>query len=259
MSLDLGVPRDLGGILGDTFELFRRHLALFFLLALTVVAPMTIGLDGIWGGAFADGFDAEPSFAYNAVSTVLSATVVPATITALHVRAVERIAAGEAPSVGRAFRDIQPVIGQVVLVVALYTLAVMGGFVLLVIPGIWLAVRLYFGAQAAVVESRKGRDALRRSAQLVDGMWWRVFGILLLVGLVTSIFAGVFGVALGLATGLILGEGVGVVTGYTIGNTIAYSLGALAATLLFFDLKARTDPVPRVDPSREFLPPEAGA
>ncbi len=62
------------------------------------------------------------------------------------------------------------------VVVVLYLLVTAAGFALLLIPGIWLYARLYFGAQAAVVEGARGADALRVSSRYVDGNWWRVFG-----------------------------------------------------------------------------------
>ena len=53
----------------------------------------------------------------------------------------------------------------------------MAGLVAFVIPGIWLAVVLYFASQAVVAEGRPPIEALRRSRELVRGQWWRVFGI----------------------------------------------------------------------------------
>ena len=57
---------------------------------------------------------------------------------------------------------------------------------LLIVPGIWLAVRWYFGAQAAVVDGLRPVDALRRSAEVVQTRWWRTFGVLLAFGVVVG-------------------------------------------------------------------------
>lgn len=105
---------------------------------------------------------------------------------------------------------------------------------------IWLGVRLYFGAQAAVVERRRGPDALRRSSELVKGQWWRTFGVLF----VTGFCAAVMGLAVGLGIGgplaLLTDLGVLLATATILGEAIAVSFTALVATLLFFDLRVRS-------------------
>lgn len=65
--------------------------------------------------------------------------------------------------------------------------AVMGGFAMLIIPGIFLSVAVSFMCYVFVVEGRRGIDALRQSKEYVKGYWWAVFGRTILIGL---IFAG---------------------------------------------------------------------
>ncbi len=54
-------------------------------------------------------------------------------------------------------------------------LAVMGGMVLLIIPGIMVAVYLYFVQYTFVAENKRGFEALLRSHELVKGIWWKIF------------------------------------------------------------------------------------
>ncbi|MER5734786.1 oxidoreductase [Streptomyces sp. NPDC002262] len=58
-------------------------------------------------------------------------------------------------------------------------------------PALWLWVKFNLAPTAAVVESAGTLTALRRSAQLVRGAWWRIFGytlvMLLIVGGVTFV------------------------------------------------------------------------
>lgn len=69
--------------------------------------------------------------------------------------------------------------------VAILTLfAVIGGFVMLIIPGIWLGIALTFMAYVFVIERRSGTDALRQSKEYVKGYWWAVFGRTLLLALI---------------------------------------------------------------------------
>jgi len=56
----------------------------------------------------------------------------------------------------------------------LVVLATLGGFFLLVLPGIWLAILFSFSIFLLIDEKKKGSQALARSAELVKGRWWKV-------------------------------------------------------------------------------------
>ncbi|WP_312621453.1 hypothetical protein [Haloarcula sp. 1CSR25-25] len=65
------------------------------------------------------------------------------------------------------------------------------GFVLLVIPGIFLMVSFAFVVFAIAVEDRRLIDSLRRSWALSRGNRWRLAGLLLLVGVVTGLVSSI--------------------------------------------------------------------
>lgn len=62
-------------------------------------------------------------------------------------------------------------------------LAVVGGFFMLIVPGIILAVALTFRPFTLILENRRGLDGLVQSRDYVRGYWWAVFGRALLLGL----------------------------------------------------------------------------
>lgn len=68
-----------------------------------------------------------------------------------------------------------------VWVIILQVCAVMGGYVMLIIPGIWLAISLSFVTYVFVVEHRRGIDALRQSKDYIKGYWWAVLGRIFLL------------------------------------------------------------------------------
>lgn len=78
------------------------------------------------------------------------------------------------------WRDlIKPAIqkaGGYVLVVIITAILVIIGLVLLIIPGIIMAVWYSFSEQVFVLENIKGYKALKRSKELVSGYWWPVLG-----------------------------------------------------------------------------------
>jgi hypothetical protein len=72
-----------------------------------------------------------------------------------------------------------PLILPVIWVMILSFLFIMGGLLLLIIPGIILALSFIFGMQAVVLDGDRGIAALQRSRFYVRGRWWKVFWRLL--------------------------------------------------------------------------------
>jgi hypothetical protein len=249
VRLDLDQPRTLGELMGLAFELFGRHLATFLSLTLIVVAPTVIVVDGVWGGYLADGGDAEPSTAASWASLALGTVVIPPLVTALLVVVVQALARAQEPTVGAALRLAAPRLPAALGAVVLYSLGVALGFVALVVPGVWLSVRWYFGAQAAVVDGLGPVDALRRSAEVVETRWWRTFGVLLAFGLLIAVFGALAGAAIYTSAEILLQAGL-------------LALTAIFGTLLFFDSRARAHvpwqgppPPAPTEPERPLQPP----
>ena len=66
----------------------------------------------------------------------------------------------------------------------LFSIAVIFGLVLLVIPGVYLGVRFSFAESAVVAEGICGPAALRRSFELTRGRFWSIFWLLVLTVLI---------------------------------------------------------------------------
>jgi hypothetical protein len=233
--LDLSRPRTFGELLQATFQVFGAHADVLLTLALVLVAPATLLVDGVWGRALADGPDATPPLAAQGVSAALSVFVILPLVAASVALVVQGLARGAAPGdlrdvLGAGARAFPRVLGAVVLYVA----GVLAGVVLFVVPGIWLAVRCYLAAQAAALEGLGPAAAMRRSSDLVHGMWWRTCGCLaatgLLLGLPGSIAIGALGAT---------GSGAVYVAGAAIVEAVVVTLTAIFATLLLYDLRAR--------------------
>ncbi len=257
MRLGLDRPRTLGELIGLTFELFGRHLATFLSLTLLVVAPVVIFVDGVWGGFLADGGRADPSTGASATSLALGTVVIPPLVTALHVVVVQSLARGEEPTVGAALRRAAPRLPAALGAVVLYSIGVALGLVALIVPGVWLSVRWYFAAQAAVVDGLGPVDALRRSAEVVETRWWRTFGVLLAFGLLIGIFGAVVG-----AIVRSIDDGVIYTSAQVFLQAGLLSLTAIFGTLLFFDSRARAHvpwlgppPPGPTEPERPIQPP----
>ena len=253
--IDLQRPRDVGELLTVAFTVFGRRWHVFLAMTFVVVCPATVLLDGVWGRTLADGVDARPPLEQQIASGLINAVIVSALVTGLHCIVVAGLAAGTRVTLGSAFRDVAPRSLAAMATAGVFVLGVIGGLALLVVPGLWLAIRWYFGIQAAVLERRGPWESLERSGDLVAGSWWRVAGLLFLISFVAS---GIVSPLLGLGA---FGDGV-VYTGMlVVFNTVTMSLTAIFGTLLFFDLRARRDAGPAAEwvareARHEWLPPQ---
>jgi hypothetical protein len=163
-------------------------------------------------------------------------------------RAVAAEVAGEDPSVEQSYRFGFHRLGSVLLVSVLVGLATIGGlilsvgssgflilFVLFVIPGIYVGVRLAVSIQALVVEGRRGTEAMGRSWGLVGGHWWHAFGTLLvallLIGIVNAVITAPFG-----ATGWFVQA-----VAAAVATVVTLPYGVLVGVLLYLDLRARKE------------------
>src|SRR5205823_3655329 len=86
----------------------------------------------------------------------ISLFVVQPLLTAGVVRAVAGFHLGEDPSAGDVLERALPMLGRVLVVVLLYTLAVAFGLLLLILPGLVFFFRFLFGPAAAVIERERG-------------------------------------------------------------------------------------------------------
>ena len=237
--LDLNRPRDLGALLSTTFNLYGRYFAVFAAIAFAVVVPVDLIFYGGMLGWFGS-YDSTPPVGTQLIATYSSLLIAQPLITAMHVAAVMAIGEGRRPTLKESFvrgGDVfLPVLGALLLT-WFFTLL---GFIALIIPGIYVAVRLWVVAPSVVVENRRGMDAIRRSWGLVKDNWWRILGITIVVGII----AGVAGAILSVPGTLIAdstGSGPIALVGQIFGDAITYSFQALTATLIFFDLRARKE------------------
>ncbi|WEH41547.1 glycerophosphoryl diester phosphodiesterase membrane domain-containing protein [Streptomyces sp. NBC_01218] len=68
------------------------------------------------------------------------------------------------------------------------------GFPVASAAALWLAVRFCLAAPALMLERQTVAQALARSAKLVRGAWWRIFGVLALTGLLLMLVYLIIGV-----------------------------------------------------------------
>ena len=97
VRLDLDRPRAFGELLRTALQIFGRHADILLTLALVLVAPVTLVVDGIWGHALADGADANPSVTSQGVSAAISVFVILPVVVAANALFVRDLGEGTPP------------------------------------------------------------------------------------------------------------------------------------------------------------------
>ena len=92
------------------------------------------------------------------------------------IKAVSLVLKGEIKGVKETFKLAWPRVGNYAITTILVGLLLLGGFLLLIIPGILVLVWFAFANYIVVTEKIGARDALRRSKALVKGYFWQVLG-----------------------------------------------------------------------------------
>ena len=99
------------------------------------------------------------------------------------------------PTVGELFSQSN-LLGQAILLYILYTLIVIAGFILLIVPGIIWSIKYSQAFYLLVDRKMSATDALRKSAEVTQGVKMELFGFGIVAGLIT--LAGALALIVGL-------------------------------------------------------------
>jgi hypothetical protein len=161
-------------------------------------------------------------------------------VSALQAQAVLLIGRGERPSLADVFRNsfrVLPTVVAASVVAAIGIVVVLGAglvvSVILLVPGIWLLLRLYVVAQTAAIEGADWPTTLRRGFAMTRGSSWRIFGMLLIITVINLALAGGANAIIGSHGGALF-DAVAVVSAL-----LSQSFSALLGALLYFDLRVR--------------------
>jgi hypothetical protein len=239
-GLELRTPRDVGRLFADALTVYGRHLWLFILLSAAVVIPADLIVQGVGLEMLTSSYDESPDVAETLIPSIVEFLVVMPIVAAICIYALHQIAAGQRPSAGQVFvagfEAFTPLFGAVVLA----ALGIALGFVVFILPGIYLAVRWYFVPQTVVIEGARGAGALSRSAQILRGRWWRTFGLVVLANIAIAI-PGLILIVPFAAIADSTDRAVWQLVGSTIATSVTTPFVALFSTLLYYDLRARAE------------------
>jgi hypothetical protein len=211
------------GVIGEALRLYRahwRHLVGIALLVYLVVGLLSLVLTAALGTVGA------------IVAAVLSLVGVFWLQGAL-VRAVEDVRDGRADlSIKATLEDARQHLGRITMAGLLAGLGIALGFVLLIVPGLFLVTIWSVLIPVIVLEGRGVGEAFGRSRSLVSGHGWSVFGAIILAWLVLVLA----GIVVSLVTAPFTDETAAFLADL-IGGTITGPFVVLVVTLIYHRLR----------------------
>lgn len=204
--------------------------------------------------------------------------------TALLTTVTSRAVLGKPVSIGEAWRDARPQVAKLFGLILLLLLTVVAIIVVGIAPGIlvalagsdsggaalavlgglgagivalWLMIRFSLASPALMLEKQGIVKSISRSAKLVSGSWWRVFGIQLLATIIANVVASIVVLPFTFLAAALTGDGISgflngtgglgwtflVVSGIgsVIGSMVTFPITAGVTVLLYIDQRIRRE------------------
>jgi hypothetical protein len=223
---------DTGRVFERIFQIYREQFTLLIPAALVLFIPVAI-LNGVLltsGGALVG------------LATIAIGLIATYWFQGMVVEAVVDILDGRRDhTVGSLFSSATPFLGRLIGAGVLATIIIVIGFILIIVPGLIALTFLAVVAPAVVIDRLGVTDALRRSRELVSGNAWRVFGVLVVLFLVTALVSGIVN-AIG---GSVSDDSfAGFAVAELIVRVLLTPLSAIAATVMYVELRrAKGEPL----------------
>lgn len=261
-------PMDFTDILDGMFSFYRSHFRLF-LKIIAVYFVLAFGIELIFA-YFATFAASSVSILMSGLMSVIAIAVISILVTAglmyasAHVYLSREITPETA--LQRAWQRFWTYLGSAIL----WSFVVVGLAVTVIgIPfSIYFSVRWGLYSLPVLFEGTTARNALRRSTELVKGSWWRVFGVMLAISVISFMIYFILEASSGFLLSYMGVSEAGAPTGfldtlrqlvvptlseigwfsYVVRRLVSLSIsvftmpiGAIGATLLYFDLRIRKE------------------
>lgn len=223
-------PRSAPDLFGAAFSLYRRAWSQLIAIAAVIVIPLSLLGSWIEQGASVE----DPGSAGLSAVVILVSLITAGLLVVAVTRAVARAAVGVEPTVSESYRRGLASALPVLVASFLAGIAVVGGLVLLVVPGIFLLGRFSVAAPTVVVEGARPVDALRRSFRLVRGRTLAALGLLLLASIIGGMVEAILGA-------VFQGEWLESALASALAGVLVQPFTAIVIVLLYLDLRIRSE------------------
>ena len=235
-------PMNVGEILDNTFTMFKEQFKSYLAIAALGAAPyvgfglLALIIYYLFG---------ETAAIIGILFAVIPTIAVSLAMTGGLIKKASEQISGQEMSVKDAYRFGFRKAWHLFLGGLLYGLAIIIGFIFLIIPCIYLSISFVLFLQAIIIEDKGPWSALKRSKYLIKGSWWRSFGIIILITVLVSILSNIASIPLGLLSIWLFGEGlIGQVVNVILTTPVSYifiPFSIIAYTLFYYDLRIRKE------------------
>ncbi|MFQ5651036.1 MAG: hypothetical protein ACE5IY_13940 [bacterium] len=191
--------REFSEIVNITFSFIRQNFLHLGKCILFIVGPLIL-LDSILFARWyqqALTFESNPDLSsfytgyfFNLLFGAVTFTILAAVIYEYIALYMEK--GRETFEVGEVLRAVLRDLGKFVVAVILGGLAVIAGYFLCVLPGIYLGIAFSLALVIVALEQKDGFAALSRSKDLITGNWWQTFGLILVIAVIQMALSMVF-------------------------------------------------------------------
>ncbi|MFE0424952.1 glycerophosphoryl diester phosphodiesterase membrane domain-containing protein [Streptomyces sp. NPDC058953] len=290
-------PLSIGEILDGAVSTLRAHWRTVLAITIGVSVVAEIGNILITRYVLSDAVEIDPNAdpdealrqSVDALQTTMASLVpmfliallVTLFTTALLTVVISRSVLGDSVSLAEAWREARPRLPQLLGLTFLVPLIFAGIIGAAIVPGlligggaglalalvgavaatpvaVWLMIRFALAPPALMLERQGVVEAMRRSAKLVTGSWWRVFGVIVLTALLTTIVQMILQIPFAFAAIAVDGNGFNgllsnelpdfswpylIVTGIgaVIASAITFPISAGVNALLYVDQRIRRE------------------
>jgi len=234
------IPADsdvsFGNVFERSFSIVLRNLAPLLLLGAIAALPYVF-IYAIQGDQPVAAPGAKPNFSpqfflIGAVSLIALFTLRPICQAIILFGAFQDMLGRDFP-IGESLRKGLSRIFPIIAMLIVEGLALVVGFMLLIIPGYMLFVAWYVALPVLVVERLGPVASLRRSAELTKGHRWKIFGIIFVMGIVIGIIGAVIN-----AVALAFHNHAVYMTVEYVSQAVAIAFESVVGVVLYHDLRA---------------------
>jgi hypothetical protein len=214
----------VGEVLSEAWDLYTKHAGRLILIAAVVFGLLSLVYAAVDAGG------QRGLLPLSAAATIFGVLTLQGVLTLL----VDDLRHGRvARSPGSLLSDVSPLLLPLLVAELIASVAIVGGFILFIVPGLVL-LTFWSGFIPAIVLERRGMlECFRRSQYLVSGNFLKVLVVIVLTIAVATIVATVILTVLSP-----LPRYVDVYVAGVIANSITMPFVAVAWTIMFFELRA---------------------
>lgn len=228
---------DIGAILSQAWILYTRFFVRFIAVAgvvFLILGAFTTILDQVSGS----GADSIPGRVLALVVSIVGFFWIQGVLVVL----TEDVRDGVADHpIGALFARVRPKLAPLILAGVLATVGIVAGLLLLIAPGLYLLTRWSLIGPALIVEDLEAGESFTRSHELVRGHGAPVFGLVILLFLISFAAAVIVDqVVLGVSGGSLATWLAGAVA-----NTLISPFLAIVTTLVYFHFAGDAPATPR--------------